>query len=171
MKKLFQEFREFVSKGNMIDLAVGIIIGSAFSSVVNSIINNLLMPPLGLLFGDVDFSDLFIILKGGDGLPENATLAMANEAGAVTFNYGQFLTDVINFLIRQYGYRSYLEIGVDKNRNYNHIECKLKHGVDPNVPCTFKMTSDEFFATTSTMYDLIFIDGLHEAEQVEKGAL
>ena len=99
MKKLFQDFREFVSKGNMIDLAVGIIIGSAFSSVVNSIINNLLMPPLGLLFGDVDFSDLFIILKGGDGLPTNATLTMANEAGAVTFNYGQFITDLISFLI------------------------------------------------------------------------
>jgi large conductance mechanosensitive channel len=99
MKKLFKEFREFVSKGNMIDLAVGIIVGSAFSSVVNSIINNLLMPPLGLLFGDVDFTDLFIVLKGGDGLPANPTLEMAKEAGAVTFNYGQFITDLLSFLI------------------------------------------------------------------------
>lgn len=99
MKKLFKEFREFVSKGNMIDLAVGIIVGSAFSSVVNSLINNLLMPPLGLLFGDVNFTDLFMILKGGDGLAANATLEMAKEAGAVTFNYGQFITDLISFLI------------------------------------------------------------------------
>ena len=88
----------------MIDLAVGIIIGSAFSSVVNSIVNNLLMPPLGLLFGNTDFSDLFIVLKrGAEDLPPDATLEMATEAGAVTFNYGQFVTDLISFLLLAIG--------------------------------------------------------------------
>ena len=100
MKKLLTDFRDFIARGDVMDLAIGIIIGSAFSSIVNSIVNNLLMPPLGLLIGNVDFQDLFIILKQGQSpLPAEATLQMAKDAGAVTFNYGQFLTDVISFLI------------------------------------------------------------------------
>jgi large conductance mechanosensitive channel len=104
MKKLFKDFRDFIARGNMIDLAVGIIIGSAFSSVVNSIVNNLLMPPLGLLFGNTDFSNLFIVLKKGTSeLPPGATLAQAADVGAVTFNYGQFITDLISFLLLAIG--------------------------------------------------------------------
>ncbi len=104
MKKLFKDFRDFISRGNMIDLAVGIIIGAAFSSVVNSIVNNLLMPPLGLLFGNTDFSDLFAVLKTGtEELPPGATLEMAAEVGAVTLNYGQFITDLISFLLLALG--------------------------------------------------------------------
>lgn len=99
MKKLLKDFKDFISKGNMIDLAIGVVIGGAFSSVVNSIINNLLMPPLGLLIGNVNFSDLFVVLKGGESLPDGATLQMAKDAGAVTFNYGQFITDLISFVI------------------------------------------------------------------------
>ena len=100
MKKLLTDFRDFIARGDVMDLAIGIIIGSAFSSIVNSVVNNLLMPPLGLLIGNVDFQDLFIILKQGQSaLPANATLQMAKDAGAVTFNYGQFLTDGISFLI------------------------------------------------------------------------
>jgi len=91
-------------KGNVIDLAIGIIIGSAFGTIVNSVVENLLMPPLGLLFGDVDFADLYIILKqGAEKLSEGATLQMARDAGAVTFNYGQFITDLISFLILALG--------------------------------------------------------------------
>ncbi|MFN2304728.1 MAG: large conductance mechanosensitive channel protein MscL, partial [Anaerolineales bacterium] len=94
------DFKDFFMKGNVIDLAIGIIIGSAFSSVVNSVVNNLLMPPLGLLLGNVNFQDLFIVLKQGESnLPKGATLAMAQEVGAVTLNYGQFITDVISFLL------------------------------------------------------------------------
>lgn len=104
MKKTIQDFKGFISRGNVIDLAIGIIIGSAFSSVVNSIVNNIMMPPLGLLLGNVNFQDLFIILKQGEEpLPSDATLRMAREVGAVTFNYGQFLTDLINFLILALG--------------------------------------------------------------------
>jgi large conductance mechanosensitive channel len=104
MKKLFQEFKDFIMRGNVIDLAVGVIIGAAFSAIVNSVVNNLLMPPLGLLFGDVDFQDLFIVLKqGSETLPDGATLEMAREMGAVTFNYGQFITDLISFLLLALG--------------------------------------------------------------------
>ena len=100
MKKLLTDFREFVARGDVMDLAIGIIIGSAFSAIVNSVVNNLLMPPFGLLIGNVNFQDLFIVLKQGQSpLPAGATLQMAQDVGAVTFNYGQFLTDVISFLI------------------------------------------------------------------------
>ena len=100
MKKLFQEFRGFITRGNAIDLAIGIIIGSAFSAVVNSIVDNLLMPPFGLILGNVNFQDLFIVLRQGEqALPANATLEIAREMGAVTFNYGQFITDFISFLL------------------------------------------------------------------------
>jgi len=100
MKKLFEEFKDFIIKGNAMDLAIGIIIGAAFSVVVNSIVDNLLMPPLGLLLGSVKFQDLFIVLRQGEqALPPNATLEMARELGAVTFNYGQFLTDVVSFIL------------------------------------------------------------------------
>jgi large conductance mechanosensitive channel len=100
MKKIVNDFRDFILRGNVVDLAIGIIIGAAFSSVVNSVVNNLLMPPIGLLVGNVDFQDLFILLKPGESpLPPDATLAMAKEVGAVTWNYGQFITDVISFLI------------------------------------------------------------------------
>jgi len=100
MKKLFEEFKDFIIKGNAMDLAIGIVIGGAFSVVVNSIVDNLLMPPLGLLLGRVNFQDLFIVLRQGEqALPPNATLGMAKELGAVTFNYGQFLTDVVSFIL------------------------------------------------------------------------
>lgn len=104
MKKVFADFRDFITRGNVIDLAIGIIIGSAFSTVVNSVVNNLMMPPLGLLLGSVNFQDLFIILKQGESpLPSGATLQMAKDVGAVTFNYGQFVTDVISFLLLALG--------------------------------------------------------------------
>jgi large conductance mechanosensitive channel len=104
MKKLFEEFKDFIIKGNAMDLAIGIIIGAAFSVVVNSIVDNLLMPPLGLLLGRVNFQDLFIVLRQGEqALPPNATLTMAKELGAVTFNYGQFLTDVVSFILLGFG--------------------------------------------------------------------
>lgn len=100
MKKLFQEFQEFIIRGNAIDLAIGIIIGAAFSVVVNSIVDNLLMPPFGLILGNVNFQDLYIVLRQGEQvLPPNATLEMAREIGAVTLNYGQFLTDLISFIL------------------------------------------------------------------------
>lgn len=104
MKKLLNEFKEFISRGNVIDLAIGVIIGSAFSTIVKSMVDNLLMPPLGLLFGNADFADLFVVIKkGSQALPDGATLEMAKEVGAVTFNYGQFITDLLSFLLLALG--------------------------------------------------------------------
>lgn len=90
-----REFREFVSRGNVFDLAVGIVIGAAFTTVVRSFVDDVLMPPIGWITGGVDFSDLYVNLSGG----EYASLAEAKEAGAATINYGLFLNNVISFLI------------------------------------------------------------------------
>lgn len=89
------EFRKFIARGNVIDLAVGIVIGAAFTSVVNSFVSDVLMPPVGHVTGGVDFAELFIALDGR----EYASLAAAQEAGAPTLNYGLFLNAVISFLI------------------------------------------------------------------------
>lgn len=93
--KMFKEFKEFAVKGNMIDLAIGIIIGAAFSGVISSLVNDVIMPPIGLLLGNVDFSNMFITLSGGHFL----TLEEAKAGGAVTLNYGLFVNTLINFLI------------------------------------------------------------------------
>lgn len=92
---MWKEFREFIMQGNVLDLAVGIIIGGAFGQVVNSFVNDVLMPPIGLLLGRVDFSNLYINLSGR----EYESLQAAREAGAATLNYGLFINTVINFLI------------------------------------------------------------------------
>lgn len=96
---MLKEFKEFAVQGNMLDMAVGIIIGASFSGVVNSLVNDLLMPPLGLLLGGADFADLFVLLKAGDPVGPYSTLALAKEAGAVTLNYGLFVNTIINFLV------------------------------------------------------------------------
>ena len=93
---MLKEFREFAMRGNVIDLAVGVIIGAAFTAIVNSLVNDVLMPPLGLAIGGIDFSDFFITLKGAGGY---ATLDQAKAAGAVTLNYGLFFNSIIKFLI------------------------------------------------------------------------
>jgi large conductance mechanosensitive channel len=96
---MLKEFREFALKGNVIDLAVGIIIGASFTSIVNSVVADIIMPPIGLLLGDVDFSNLFVVLKEGEVSAPYATLADAQAAGAVTVNYGLFINTLIGFLI------------------------------------------------------------------------
>lgn len=92
---MFKEFREFAMRGNVLDMAVGIIIGVAFGAIVTSLVNDIIMPPIGLALGRIDFSNLFINLSGGSF----ASLAAAKEAGAVTINYGVFVNTVINFII------------------------------------------------------------------------
>lgn len=96
---MFKEFREFAVKGNVVDMAVGIIIGAAFTSIVNSFVADIIMPPIGLLLGKVDFSNLFIVLKEGKTLAPYHSLADAKAAGAVTLNYGFFINSVISFVI------------------------------------------------------------------------
>ncbi|MAL79595.1 MAG: large conductance mechanosensitive channel protein MscL [Sneathiella sp.] len=92
---MLKEFKEFAMRGNVLDMAVGIIIGAAFGTIVKSLVDDVIMPPIGLLLGGVDFTDFFITLSGGD----YATLAAAKEAGAVTLNYGAFINTIISFLI------------------------------------------------------------------------
>src|SRR5262245_9555160 len=92
---MLSEFKAFIMRGNVVDLAVGIVIGAAFTTVVNSFVNDLLMPPIGLMLGKVDFANLFISLTG-QPFP---SVAAAKAAGAPTFNYGMFINNVINFLI------------------------------------------------------------------------
>jgi large conductance mechanosensitive channel len=97
---MFKEFKEFAMRGNVVDMAVGIIIGGAFGTIVKSLVDDVLMPPIGLLLGGVDFSDLFVTLKqGAIAAGPYETLVAAKEAGAVTIGYGLFLNAVISFLI------------------------------------------------------------------------
>jgi large conductance mechanosensitive channel len=93
---MLNEFKAFISRGNVIDLAVGIIIGAAFTGIVNSLVNDVIMPPIGVLLGKVDFSNMFLVLTGSGPFP---SVAAAKAAGAATLNYGLFINAVINFLI------------------------------------------------------------------------
>jgi large conductance mechanosensitive channel len=92
---MLKEFREFALRGNVVDLAVGIIIGAAFNQIVNSLVNDIIMPPIGLIVGQVDFANLFISLSG----EHYDSLAAAQDAGAATLNYGLFVNAVLNFVI------------------------------------------------------------------------
>ena len=92
---MLKEFKEFAVKGNVIDLAVGIIIGGAFGKIVSSLVNDVLMPPIGMALGKLDFSNLYFDLSGG----QHASLAAAKAAGAATINYGIFINNIIDFVI------------------------------------------------------------------------
>jgi large conductance mechanosensitive channel len=96
---MWEEFKQFAVKGNIFDMAVGIVIGGAFTPIVKSFVNDILMPPIGMLLGGVDFTDLFIVLKEGMQAGPYATLEAAKAAGAVTMNIGLFINSVISFLI------------------------------------------------------------------------
>jgi|SRR6266487_5844049 large conductance mechanosensitive channel len=100
MKKIWKEFQEFAVKGNAVDLAVGVIIGAAFGAIVNSLVKDVVMPPISVLTGGLDFSNKFLVLRAAkDGSVAFNTPADAAKAGAITWNYGNFITLVINFLI------------------------------------------------------------------------
>ncbi|MBW6486844.1 MAG: large conductance mechanosensitive channel protein MscL [Syntrophobacterales bacterium] len=96
---MLKEFKEFAIKGNVVDMAVGIIIGAAFGTIVKSLVADIIMPPVGLLLGNVDFANLFIVLKAGTVAGPYAVLADAQKAGAVTINYGLFINTMISFII------------------------------------------------------------------------
>lgn len=93
---IFEEFRKFAMRGSVIDLAVGVVVGAAFTGIVNSLVKDIITPPIGLLLGGIDFSNFFFQLKGKPGL---LTLKAAQDAGAITINYGVFLNTIINFII------------------------------------------------------------------------
>jgi large conductance mechanosensitive channel len=94
-RDMFEEFKKFAMRGNVLDLAVGVVIGASFSGIVNTLVKDVIMPPIGLLLGGVDFSNFFFTLKG----PATDTLVQAQKMGAVTLNYGLFINAIINFII------------------------------------------------------------------------
>jgi large conductance mechanosensitive channel len=126
-KKMLKEFKEFAMKGNVLDMAVGIIIGAAFGTIIGSLVADVIMPPIGLLLGNVDFANLFLVLKEGKVAGPYASLAAAKAAGAVSINIGVFINTVINFII--VAFAIFLVI-----RNVNRM--KRKEEAPPSVPTT-----------------------------------
>ena len=96
---MVEEFKKFILRGNVLDMAVGIVIGAAFGTIVKSFVEDVIMPPIGLLMGGIDFSNIFTVLKEGATAAPYATLEIAKEAGAITINWGLFMNTVISFLI------------------------------------------------------------------------
>ncbi len=121
---MFKEFREFIARGNVIDLAVAVVIGAAFGKIVTTLVEGLIMPPVGLLLGKVDFLSLFYVLDSSKGVP--ASLADAKAKGIPVFAYGQFVNDVINFLI--IAFVVFLVV-----KAYNHLKSKQ---ADDDAPTT-----------------------------------
>jgi len=123
---MFREFKEFAMRGNAVDMAVGIVIGAAFGGIVNSFVSDVIMPPIGLVLGSVDFSSLFLVLKEGKVAGPYESLVVAKAAGAVTLNYGVFFNTIISFLIISFAV--FLLI-----RNINRMKKKEEA---PAVPAT-----------------------------------
>jgi large conductance mechanosensitive channel len=96
---MLKDFKDFAVKGNVIDMAVGIIVGAAFTTVVKSLVDDLLMPPLGVVLGNVDFSDKFLLLRDGTPAPPYVSVEQARKAGATVLSYGQFINAVVSFVI------------------------------------------------------------------------
>ena len=103
---MWKEFKEFALKGSVIDLAIGIVIGAAFGTIVKSLVDDILMPPIGLLLGNVDFTDMFLVLREGSPAAPYATLEAARSAGAVTWNYGLFANTIVDVFVAQAGNRA-----------------------------------------------------------------
>jgi len=133
---MWKEFREFAVRGNVVDLAVGLIIGAAFGKIVTSLVNDLLMPPLGLILGKVDFSNLFIDLSG-KGYP---SVAAAKAAGAPTINYGVFINNVIDFVI--VAFAVFLLV-----RGINRLRRPAPAAAPTTRPCPFCLTTIPLAAT------------------------
>ena len=124
---MIKEFKEFVMRGNVLDMAVGIIIGAAFGSIIGSLVADVIMPPIGLLLGNIDFSNLFLVLKEGKVVGPYESLTAAKAAGAVSINYGFFINTLITFLI--VAFAVFLLI-----RNVNKLARKQE--APPPVPTT-----------------------------------
>lgn len=137
---MLQEFKKFAMRGNVVDMAVGIIIGGAFGTIVKSLVADVIMPPIGLLMGDVDFADLFITLKEGATAGPYASLAAAQEAGAVLISYGVFFNSVVSFLI--VAFAVFLLI-----KSINKLQAEEEEGEPTDKDCPFCVTSIPIAAT------------------------
>lgn len=128
---MFKEFRDFAMKGNVIDVAVGIIIGAAFGGIVGSLVSDVIMPPIGVLLGKVDFSNLFVVLRQGSIVAgPYSTIAIAKSAGAVTLNYGAFINTIISFTIVSFS--MFILI-----KNMNRLKRKDASAVPSTKDCPF----------------------------------
>ncbi len=96
---MLKEFKDFALKGNVLDLAIGVVIGAAFGKIVDSLVKDIIMPPIGLMMGGVDFANMFAVLKPGTTAGPYATVEIAQKAGAVTWNYGLFINSILTFVI------------------------------------------------------------------------
>ncbi len=137
---MLKEFKEFAMRGNVVDMAVGIIIGAAFGTIVTSVVNDILMPPIGLLLGNVDFSNIFAVLKEGKTPGPYPSLAIAKAAGAVTMNFGVFINTVINFVI--VAFAVFLLI-----RNINRLKREKEAPAPTTKDCPYCVTSIPISAT------------------------
>lgn len=143
---MFNEFKKFVLRGNLVDLAIGFTVGAAFSTVAKSIVDDIIMPPIGLLLGGADFSDLFILLKKGETAGPYNTLADAQSAGAVTLNYGLFINNLLSLLI--VAFAMFLII-----KFINRLEDQLSEKPQPgeqdpsNKKCPFCISTIDYKAT------------------------
>ena len=135
-RDLFGEFRKFIMKGNVLDLAIAVIIGAAFSQIVTSLVNDIIMPPIGLILGRVNFSNLFINLSR----KHYNTLAQAKAAGAATINYGAFINTVINFLI--VAFVIFLVV-----RQFNRFKRPAPAALPTTKTCTYCMSEIHIDAT------------------------
>ncbi len=145
MKKFINEFKDFIANGSAFDLAVGVIIGSAFGNIVNSLVADIIMPPIGMLLGNVDFTNLYVQLnKGAVNIPTGTSLTAAQEQGAVVIAYGSFLMTIINFLIVAF-FIFLLVKGINQLRNLNKKE---EVAVEPTTKvCPFCKTDIPLEAT------------------------
>lgn len=139
---MFKEFREFALKGNVVDMAVGIIIGAAFGTLVRSLVDDVIMPPIGLLLGKVDFSNLYILLREGTKPSPYASLAEARSAGAVTMNLGLFINTVTSFVVV-----AFCVFLLVKLMNRLRQQPALNRAVSTTKPCPFCFTAIDIRAT------------------------
>ena len=133
---MIEDFKKFVMRGNVIDMAVGIIIGAAFGSIINSLVADILMPPIGLVLGNVDFSNLFLVLKEGKVAAPYVSLASAKAAGAVTINAGLFVNAIISFLIVAFAMFSLIR---SMNKLYRQKEAPLAAPTSKDCPYCLSM--------------------------------
>ena len=138
---MMKEFKEFAMRGNVVDMAVGIIIGAAFGTIVKSLVSDVIMPPIGLLLGNVDFANLFVVLKEGATAGPYAALADAQAAGAVTLNFGVFINTIISFII--VAFAVFLVI-----RSINQMKKKEEAPAEPTTKdCPYCLTAIPIKAT------------------------
>ncbi len=127
---MLKEFKEFAVKGNMIDMAVGIVIGAAFTAIVSSLVDDIIMPPIGLLLSGFDFSELFVVLKAGATPGPYTTVEAAAEAGAVTWNVGLFINALVKFVI--VAFALFLVVrGVNRLKRKRQVEAAAEPAVPP----------------------------------------